>query len=78
MRLLRDVSVQDDARDGITVISLAPGVLGETMTLDLAGNGLVVTLTVRVSESRPVLLEGAVRHMVKLHVLDATRRSDTA
>jgi hypothetical protein len=47
-------------------VSQAPGVLGETMTLDLMGGGLTMGLRVKVLESRPVIIAGAVRHRLRL------------
>ncbi len=46
------------------------------MTLDVAGAGHVVTLKVRVQESRPVILDGNVRHRVRLEVLERSRRPE--
>ena len=76
LTLLRDVIVQEDASGGVVTFGQAPGVLGEELTLDIAGAGHVVTLKVRVQESRPVILEGHVRHRVRLEVLTRSRRPE--
>jgi hypothetical protein len=66
MRVLRDVVVDRTSRDEVMAVSQAPGVLGETMTLDLMGGGLTLGVRVRVLESRPVIIGGAVRHRIRL------------
>lgn len=69
LRVLRDVIVQKDAAGGLVAIGLSPGLIGEQLTLDLAGGGQAVTCAVQVRESRPVILDGSVRHRVRLDVL---------
>jgi hypothetical protein len=69
VRILRDVVVDRTSRDEMMAVSLAPGVLGETMTLDLMGGGATVGLRVKVLESRPVIIAGAVRHRLRLELL---------
>lgn len=78
LTLLRDVIVQEEPSGGVVTIGQAPGVLGEQMTLDVAGAGHVVTLKVRVQESRPVILDGHVRHRVRLEVLERSRRPEVS
>jgi hypothetical protein len=69
MRVLRDVVVNRTAREEVMAISHAPGVSGETMSLDLIGGGLALSLRVRVLESRPVIINGALRHRLRLCLL---------
>lgn len=78
LRVLRDVIVHEDSSGGLIVIGHAPGVIGEHMTLDLSGAGQVLTFKVRVQESRPVILDGTVRHRVRLEVLERARRPELA
>lgn len=72
IRVWRDVSV---AADGIgrelSVVSDEPGVLHEEMTLGLASPGGRVDLRVRVLESQPHVVDGIVRHRLRLLMLDA-------
>ena len=56
VRILRDVVVDRTSRDEVMAVSQAPGVLGETMTLDLMGGGMTLGLRVKVIESRPVII----------------------
>ena len=77
LKVMRDVIVQEEAGDLVT-IGHAPAAVGEELTLDLAGGGHMVTCRVRVRESRPVILEGRVRHRVRLEVLERSRRPEAA
>ena len=78
LKVLRDVIVQEDPSGSLVAIGQSPAVIGEFMTLDLAGGGHVVTCKVRVQESRPVILDGNVRHRLRLEVLERSRRQESA
>ena len=69
MRVLRDVVVDRLDREELLAISQSPAIAGEEMTLDLVGGGTAIELRVRVLESRPVIIDGAVRHRIRLAVL---------
>ena len=70
LSVLRDVHVQEQADGRLVALGHAPGVIGEELRLHLAGGGEAMTLTVKVVESRPVILEGALLHQVELEVLE--------
>ena len=69
MRVLRDVVIQRTEQDGLYAISQGPAIAGEEMTLDLMGAGATLGLRVRVIDSRPVMVEGSVRHQIRLEVV---------
>jgi hypothetical protein len=69
MRVLRDVVIHRTDRNELQAFSHVPAVAGEEMTLDLMGAGVTLGLKVKVIDSRPVMVEGAVRHRVRLSVL---------
>jgi len=69
MRVLRDVVVDRVDREELLAISQVPAVAGEEMSLDLVGAGTAIELRVKVLESRPVIIDGAVRHRIRLGVL---------
>lgn len=71
MRVSKDVSLQHDPSDGLAVFSATPGVVDEELTLELVSGDETVTLRVKVVESRPVIVDGAVRHQLKLLALGA-------
>lgn len=71
MRVSRDVSLQEIAGEGLAVFSTTPGVVNEEMTLELVSGEEVAILRVRVVDSRPVIVDGAVRHRLKLFTLSS-------
>ena len=68
LRVLRDVLVQRAVGDELVAISREAGVVGEILTLEVAErtSGSNVATKVRVIESRPMVLDGAVRHRLRL------------
>ena len=76
LRVLRDVIVHEAGPSEIVAVAHMPGVIGEVMMVDLAGGGYVASARVRVVESRPVILEGQVRHRVRLAVVDGNVRAE--
>ena len=70
MRVLRDVVVQWTRDNEWTAIGREAGVVGETLVLDLGVGELPLRYPVRVLESRPVIIEGTVRHQLRLQVED--------
>jgi hypothetical protein len=69
MRVLRDVIVDRYGADELLAVSHVPGVVGERMSLDLLGAGESLRLTVQVIESRPLIVDGSVRHRIRLGVV---------
>ena len=65
LRLLRDVVVEGMKEDEAVVVSREPGVVGETLTLEIAGEQ-ASTGHATVVESRPVVVDGAIRHRLRL------------
>lgn len=72
LRVLKDVVVQRTEREELLAISHTAGVLGEEMTLDLLGSGKTLALRVHVIESRPVIIEGTVRHRLRLRMVSVS------
>ena len=70
LKVLKDVVVQRAQPQELLAISHAAGVLGEEMTLDLIGSGKTLALKVQVLESRPVIIDGSVRHRIRLRLLE--------
>jgi hypothetical protein len=68
MRVLRDVVIMRSDSNELHAVSHVPGMAGEEMTLDLLGAGMTLGLKVRVVDSRPMMVEGAVRHRIRLAV----------
>jgi hypothetical protein len=64
----RDVLVRARDSEDLTVISREPGIPGERGQLTLPAPN-AESLAVRVSTSRPVVVEGAVRHVLQLRLV---------
>ncbi len=70
LRISRDVTVQagDRTRD-LAVLSDAPGVVGEELTLALVNGAGQMEFVVRVAESQPQIVQGALRHRLRLEII---------
>ena len=69
MRVLRDVVVDRNGESELFALSAAPGVVGEEMSLELITGANRRSLRVRVVESRPVIVAGAVQHRLQLEMV---------
>ena len=69
MRVLRDVVIQRSDSGELQAVSQQSAIAGEEMTLDIVGGGATIGLKVRVIDSRPVILDGAVRHRIRLSLV---------
>lgn len=78
VRVLRDVVINRIGPNELLAVSQTPGLVGEEMTLDVTGGGASMGLRVKVIESAPMIFNGAVRHRIKLALLDAARPSTVA
>ena len=77
MRISRDVSVQvDGTSNEITVLAEVPGVVDEELTLALVSNAGNMDLRVKVVDSRPQVVDGILRHRVRLQLLTAEAATD--
>lgn len=66
LRILRDVTVQRAHENELLVIGREAGVVGDELTLEIAQPLTALSATVRVVESLPILINGAVRHRLRL------------
>ena len=69
VRLLRDVVVQQIESTGVVAISREPGTIGEMLVLELPSGHTVERHYVRVVESRPLVVDGTVRHRLQLETV---------
>ena len=76
MRVLRDVVINRGESGELQAVSTQAAIAGEQMTLDLVGGGETIGLKVRVIDSRPVMVDGAVRHRIRLALLDGQRMDE--
>ena len=78
LRVLQDVVIQKSRPDHTIALSREPGVLGELVTVQFP-NRDDTSVWARVLESQPIVVDGNVRHRLRLHHLgEATleRRDD--
>jgi hypothetical protein len=64
LRVVRDIVFQGTINDQILALSREPGVLGETVSLQFPE---LAPFEARVLESTPVIVDGSVRHQLRLH-----------
>jgi hypothetical protein len=73
LRVLSDVIVQRTPDDEWIAIGRQPAVAGETVVLDIVEGERRQQLTACVIESRPIVLEGDMRHRIRLQSDDVPR-----
>ena len=69
LRILRDVVVNRTGDDELLAVSNAAAVVGEVLSLELMGAGQSAMVKVCVRDSRPVIIDGTVRHRVRLGLI---------
>ena len=75
VRVMRDVVIERMEREELVVISQAPAVTGEGLSLELFSRSGCVELKVTVLDSRPQVIDGSMRH--RLRVVVTTVGEDT-
>ena len=70
LRFSRDVVMEKTTDNGWMAISREPGVVGEVLTVVFPANGDRAAQRVRVTASRPILIDGSVKHEVRLEPVD--------
>jgi len=70
MRVNRDVVVQRVAPDELIVTSREPAAADQRLWVQFPDAEPVDAVRVEVADSQPVVVRGAVRYLLRLHVLD--------
>ena len=70
LRVNRDIVVQRAADGELQVLSREPGIRDERMFVQFPDDAAGAA-AVRVIDSKPVVVQGAVRHLLRLHVIAA-------
>jgi hypothetical protein len=71
LRVRTDVVLQSATREHVVILSADPGVLGELVSLqspDTSDAGVLA----RVLESQLIVVDGTVKHQLRLHQMDGT------
>ena len=66
VQVMRQVVVQQQGDGDVVVLSTSPGVIGDELTLDLAGTPDFSRLRVTVAASKPVAVGGGVYYELRL------------
>ena len=76
VRVLHDVVVQHSTEDEVVVISHEPGVTQAPLNIEFPDSDAEKpqNLNVRVAESKPLLVNGVVRHRIVLRAVDVPPR----
>jgi len=75
--VLRDVVVQRIESSEIIAISGEAAVIGESMVIDIPENEATHAVSVQVVESRPIVVDGAIRHRLRLRRVGKLVTEDT-
>jgi hypothetical protein len=70
LRVVRDVAIWRENDNEFVVISEEPETTGELLMLERVVNGTVVAIEVCVIESHPTIVNGSVRHRLRLRSND--------
>jgi hypothetical protein len=70
LRVSRDVIVEKSKHNEFVAVSSEPGVPGDLLTIAFCGNNDREIVTVRVTASRPRLVNGGVKHELQLKRVD--------
>jgi len=73
LRVSHDVVVEGIVDDAFVAVSDEPGIVGDVLTIACCVNQVRQTVTVLVTASRPRLVNGVVKHELKLQRVDAQR-----
>lgn len=76
LRVNKDIVVQRFGPDELIVTSREPAIPNERMLLHLSDGDPSTGVRVKVVDSQPVIVQGAVRHLVRLHVVGVMSASD--
>ena len=69
LRVLRDVVVQPSSGPEVIAISREPGIVGEQLSVEVIAQDQSQSHEVQVAESRPIIVDGAVRHRLRLELI---------
>jgi hypothetical protein len=70
VRVLSDAEIESVGPEGVCVISRDAAAIDERMVLEVPGDGTDLSVAAQVTETRPVILDNAVRHFLRLRTLN--------
>ena len=69
LRVAHDVTLTSTA-GGLVAISIEPSTVGDALTIEMVVDGQIERVPVRVEESRPIIVDGEIRHRIRLSRVD--------
>ena len=75
LRVMGDVVLESQTSEQIIVVSRQPGVPGETVSVQSPHESETI-VTAQVLESQPVVVDGSIRHQVRLQQLNRMPADD--
>ena len=69
-RVMRDITVEEHSPGELVAVSAIPAAVDEELTLDVTSSAGTAGYRVKVIDSRPVVIDGAVRHRLRLQMLE--------
>jgi predicted aconitase with swiveling domain len=72
LRVARDVDVISTTK-GLVVISNEPSIVGDALMLEMVVDNHIARVAVRVEDSQPIVVAGAIRHRIGLSRTDPER-----
>lgn len=77
LRVMRDVVVQHTGNGQVIAISREPGVLGESVIIQFPADETSAGLQARIVESQPIVVNGTVRHRLRLEEISLASNGET-
>jgi hypothetical protein len=75
LRVLRDIVIQSTVHDHTIALSREPGILGELVMVQFPTDN-DTSVHARVQESQPIMVDGSLRHQLRLRHVDSTAASE--
>lgn len=75
LRVMGDVVVQSVTPEQIVLVSRQPGIPGETVSVQ-SPDAVETAVTAQVVESHPIVIDGSVRHQLRLSQVSGTTADD--
>jgi hypothetical protein len=77
LQTMCEMAVKHAGDDGWIAVGKEVGIVGEVMGLELGDADAPISLSVRVVESRPMVIDGAVLHRLQLRVVPSPAQYET-
>jgi hypothetical protein len=76
LRIVRDVSVTKNGDTEFVCVGTVRGIVGEEVTLEVLGASARAAVRARITDSRPVPVNGSMRYELRLRAIQETVESE--